>query len=470
MAAVPIHTALEVLRDDGFRLVVGELIAMAGVAALLLQLLRWRTADRSVLYFGWASLLYGLRLILDMGLLQTAFPRFPHHEVVSAITLVIPYPFILFLGDTIGRAYPSFTRSLLIAIAGIDVLGAIRLAERAPMDQVWFLNGIVTVASVIGWLLIGLLWRSSVDREARVIRIGLMVMGLTAIYQNLWVMGALPPARWVEPLGVVFMLATFLYVSATRSLRTETNLISLHNELEIARRIQAQLLPVIDGPIAGVTIQARYAPAGSVAGDFYDLLSEGTALGLLIADVSGHGVPAALSASMLKVALRAQQVHIASPAKVLDGLNQTLCKTLQDQFITAAYVYLDTARHELRYAGAGHPPLLLWIAAKGRVETLEENGMFLGPFSWAHYAERIVPFEPGDRCLLYTDGIVEATNRAEEEFGTARLQDFLARRAGDRPDAFCVALFDEIEAWSGGDPANQKDDITFVLAEFQTTG
>jgi serine phosphatase RsbU (regulator of sigma subunit) len=204
-----------------------------------------------------------------------------------------------------------------------------------------------------------------------------------------------------------------------------------------------------------------------VAGDFYDVLSDGQGLGVLIADVSGHGVPAALSASMMKVALRAQAEQMASPAGVLTGLNRTLSGLLGNQFITAAYVYFDTVRRELRYTGAGHPPVLLWRSGAKKVDALEENGLFLGPFPGAEYASLCTAFEPGDRCLLYTDGLVEASNRKDEEFGAERLSEFLARSFGLEPNAACSALLDQVTAWLGGEMESQQDDITFVLVEFR---
>jgi serine phosphatase RsbU (regulator of sigma subunit) len=280
-------------------------------------------------------------------------------------------------------------------------------------------------------------------------------------------MGGLPRADFLEPIGMVFLLGTFLYVSASRSYRMETNFIAIRHELDIARRIQAALLPKLDRSIAGLEVHARYAPVGSVAGDIYDVLTDGHGLGVLIADVSGHGVPAALSASMLKVALKAQARHMAHPEEVLDGMNRTLSGMLGEQYITAAYVYFHAERRELRYAGAGHPPVLLWRCAARKIEFLEKNGLFLGPFAGAQYSAITSPFEPGDRCLLYTDGLVEAPNNKNEEFGLSRLSDFLADNSEKTANTFCNVLLDQVTAWSVTEPDRQHDDITFMVVEFE---
>jgi sigma-B regulation protein RsbU (phosphoserine phosphatase) len=469
---VLIAVGSDVLRNDVFRLIVGELIATAGAVALVLQPLRSRSTDRSTLYFGLAALLYGLRLIVELDLLHSAFPSIPWHVFDSSITLVIGVPFALYLGSTLGRAYPWFSRGVVIATMLVALMGAVRLLQQAPMSRVWLVNGIVIVASLAGWIYIGIFPRIPIDVEVRVLRRGLLVLGLFTGYQNLAVIGVFHYYGFVEPAGMLFLLGAFLYVSAHRSLRQETNLLAIRNELEIARQIQSALLPKLDEVIAGVEIHARYAPMGSVAGDFYDVLTDGQGLGVLIADVSGHGVPAAMSASMLKVALRAQAEHIATPEKVLSGLNRTLAGAgmLGSQFITAAYVYFDTERRELRCAGAGHPPPLLWHTRTHTVESMEENGLFLGPFPEAQYTARRRPFEPGDRCLLYTDGLVEAANGRAEEFGSSRLCDFLAGHSDLPVDPVCTALLDQVTAWSGGQLESQQDDITFVAVEFRPTG
>ena len=120
---------------------------------------------------------------------------------------------------------------------------------------------------------------------------------------------------------------------------------AIRKELEIARQIQASILPDHMPRVTGLQIAVRYLPMTEVAGDFYDfLLVDDRRLGILIADVSGHGVPAALVASMVKIAIAAQAPHADDPAKVMNGLNSILAGKLHGQFVTAAYLYLDLRR------------------------------------------------------------------------------------------------------------------------------
>src|SRR6201987_1674165 len=204
-------------------------------------------------------------------------------------------------------------------------------------------------------------------------------------------------------------------------------LVTIQKELETARQIQMSILPSEIPEIDGLDIAARYVPMTAVAGDFYDfIVVDDKHIGILVADVSGHGMPAALIASMLKIALAAQAANAADPAKVLLGLNQTLCGKFQHHFVTAAYLFVDMEKRTLTYAGAGHPPLLLWGGASAGVRAIEENGLFLGKFDFAHYSSVEIPLEAGGWALLYTDGIAETTDPAGTEFGAERFREFLA--------------------------------------------
>ncbi len=215
-------------------------------------------------------------------------------------------------------------------------------------------------------------------------------------------------------------------------------LLTIQKELETARQIQLSILPSEIPKIEGLDIAARYIPMTSVAGDFYDfIVVDEKHIGILVADVSGHGMPAALIASMLKIALSGQTAHAADPAQVLWGLNQALCGKFQVHFVTAAYIYIDMEKRTLTYAGAGHPPLLLSGGSEG-VRSVEENGLFLGKFSFATYTSVELPLKAGDRVLLYTDGIPETANPEGIEFGAECFKQFLETDRSASTDHFAI--------------------------------
>ena len=246
-------------------------------------------------------------------------------------------------------------------------------------------------------------------------------------------------------------------------------LLAINVELEMARQIQLSILPRSTPKIQGLEIAAQYLPMTSVAGDFYDfIVVDEKHLGILVADVSGHGLPSALIASMLQVALTAQARNASDPAQVLAGLNTALCGKFEHNFVTAAYVYVDMEQNVMTYAGAGHPPIIFWCKADGKASEVLENGLFLGMFPEATYASLKVPFAPGDRSILYTDGIPESKSPSEEEFGTGRLKQAVAKNHHLMGDKFTDALLEELSLWSAQPRGqNQQDDITVLTIDFK---
>src|SRR3954469_2694213 len=256
---------------------------------------------------------------------------------------------------------------------------------------------------------------------------------------------------------------THLVLRETRE-KLAQQLLAIQKELETARLIQQSILPEAVPQIDGLDIAARYVPMTAVAGDFYDFIGvDSQHVGILVADVSGHGMPAALIASMLKIALAAQSAHAQDPARVLQGLNQALCGKFQHHYVTAAYVFVDMERRTLSYAGAGHPPLLMWGAASPGVRDVTENGLFLGMFEFATYSSVNVSLAPGDRGLLYTDGISETNNPEGAEFGSERFPQFLEAQKNGSANQLADGLLEELARWSArGEGEDLDDDITMV--------
>ena len=237
----------------------------------------------------------------------------------------------------------------------------------------------------------------------------------------------------------------------------------------MARQIQLSILPHELPRLPGLDIAARFLPMASVGGDFYDFIKiDDMHLGILIADVSGHGLSSALIASMLQVALAGQEAHASQPAEVLAGLNKAVSGKFTQNFVTAAYVYVDLEKYLMRYAGAGHPPVMQYRSSTGKVDQILENGMVLGLLDDATYESLEIPLEPGDRHVLYTDGILEAANPAEEMYGAERFMRFLETNCTLNADQFADTFLAEIADWSSqcGKPG-QQDDLTILLFDLK---
>jgi sigma-B regulation protein RsbU (phosphoserine phosphatase) len=272
-----------------------------------------------------------------------------------------------------------------------------------------------------------------------------------------------------SPAVVKARVHTHLVLREARELLAR-QLLDINNELEMAREIQLSILPHEIPKLRGLEIAARYRPMSSVAGDFYDfLMVDEKRMGILVADVSGHGLPAALIASMLQVALAAQSLHACDPAQVLAGLNRSLCGKFKHHFVTAAYVFVDMEKSILRYGGAGHPPLLFWRTSEQSASEVVENGLLLGMFPEATYSSVEVPLESGDKAILYTDGILEARSSSEQEFGADLLKGFLESNHHLQAATFADSLLEEVTGWSEHPKGEgQEDDITLLVIDFQS--
>ena len=445
------------LLGDFARLAVGIVAIAIGFVSLLLQALRWKTPDRVRLWFGLLAVLYGYRALLMTDSADLFLSGGAVRFQIALVTFTIGMPAILFGWGLVGRKQNRVTKSLLTINALMALLFLALHANEAVIEALFVANNILVVGFTIAMIVF--LYRLPLDSVAdlKALRLVILVWGLFVIYNN--IRGVLPFAHSAdyEFVGFAIFLCSLAYLVARRSIDTEEALAAIRNELEIARRIQSSILPEEMPRLDGLQVAAKYVPMSEVAGDFYEfLVVDQHRIGLLISDVSGHGIPAALVASMMKVAIAAQADHADQPAKVIAGLNAVLSGKLQGQFVTAAYLFLDLEKGTAGYSAAGHPPLLHYRAADKRVESVVENGLILGVVPLASYEARGFEIRKGDRFLLYTDGVVEASQHGEE-FGEERVKAVLAR-ASDA-DAICQAVAREITAWTQGVAG---DDVTIV--------
>ena len=232
-------------------------------------------------------------------------------------------------------------------------------------------------------------------------------------------------------------------------------------ELEEARRIQRKLLPASIPQIDGCEIATQWQPASGVGGDCFDVIGFGPAkLGVCIADVVGKGIPAALLMSNLQAAVRAFATEAAHPSELCQQVNRILCgRIAEGRFISFFYCRIDMALGTLAYTNAGHwVPML--VHADGSVSRLTAGGTILGVFPDAAYEEAHEPIVSGDRLVLFTDGVIEARNAQDEEYGEDRLlAAIVANRACSAP-ALEARLSAEVSAFTGG---TLQDDATLIV-------
>jgi sigma-B regulation protein RsbU (phosphoserine phosphatase) len=237
----------------------------------------------------------------------------------------------------------------------------------------------------------------------------------------------------------------------------------IERELEIARGIQESFLPEKAPEMTGLDLHGINLSYGEVGGDYYDFIPiVDNQLGLAIGDVSGKGIAAALLMAAFRASLLAEIRNHYAIRRIFEKVNRLLYESTDTgKFVTAFYGVLDVKNRVFTFANAGHnPPLLL--RANGTAEWLTEGGLALGILSEATYEERPVPLATGDVLVLYTDGVTEASNVTEEQYGVRRLED-LVRKLSDQPAREIVsAIVTEVEAFTGERHLN--DDLTLVVA------
>ncbi len=239
----------------------------------------------------------------------------------------------------------------------------------------------------------------------------------------------------------------------------------LERELELARQVQQRLLPRTFPLMPGFMFAARCEPARRVGGDFYDvILLDADRFGLVIADVSDKGMPAALFMALTRSLLLAEARRERSPRAVLTNVHRLLIELGEpDMFVTVFYGVVDVASRRLTYTRAGHDyPLLL---RSNTVEALGGQGTFLGYLeeSQLNLSEEHLNLRPGDRLVLYTDGMIDAVAADQQRFGAARLASVLQASARLPADKLCTTVFDQISAYQG--EADQYDDMTLLVVE-----
>jgi serine phosphatase RsbU (regulator of sigma subunit) len=235
-------------------------------------------------------------------------------------------------------------------------------------------------------------------------------------------------------------------------------------ELEIAKRVQARLFPQELPPLRTLEYAGTCIQAHEVGGDYYDFLSLGRErLGLVVGDIAGKGIAGALLMANLQANLRSQcAIALDEPQRFLKSVNQIFYANTADcAYATLFFAEYDDRTGRLRYANCGHLPALL-LRRDGALERLDSNCTVLGLFEAWDCSIDESRLLPGDMLALYTDGVTESFNDAEEEFGDQRLIEALTRHREQSPEAIVAALVDEVKRFS---PHEQYDDITLIVAK-----
>jgi len=464
--------AAAMLRGQIADIVVGSIFVFVGLASCSIAAFRRGRGVRTFIWLGLWSAMYGAVLLERSPAVLAVSPRWARiaaPDADTAITyLLVVAGSLSFLELSLGRLRRLIQAAAVlgVVIAAAGVFDALVMKSSGP----WLLyNNLLATGILLILVVVVVVPRLSARylalADRRVLAGGTLVFALEALFVNVARPFHVHTPAILDHLGFAALLFSFGYVALQLAFTNERRLLAVENELEIARKMQLEILPRGAPRMRHLQMSAAYRPMTAVAGDFYEFVTiDEMRVGILVADVVGHGVSAAMIASMIKVAMQSVASSAAEPGAVLRGLNRVLSSQLHNKLVSAAYLWLDTENRTARYAAAGHPPLLRW--SRGALQRIESNGLLFGLLEDCEYPVHAMTIDAGDRFLLYTDGVTESENGRGEFFGDARLEEIVRRNQGRSPSECSDALLAEVHRWR---PASvpQQDDITLVIVDVE---
>jgi phosphoserine phosphatase RsbU/P len=458
-------------RDQLAEIIFGTIFLFVGLAACAIAAVRRRSGVRVFVWLGIWSAMYGARQVGEVPAVNAALPHwlqvsFPYLDIAITYLLVVVGTrawLELSIGKMRTFLWVMVVAGLAIALAGVGFFVTGTGGQMMLYNNLLAVSVLLVLVTAVAVPKLGRRFFVLPDRG--VLTVGTLVFAVEALYVNFSRPLHYETWRILDHFGFAALLFSFGYVALRMVLASERRLLSIENELEIARQLQFSILPSTIPQIRDIRIAAAYLPMTAVAGDFYEFLPvDEHRAGFLVADVSGHGVPAALIASMIKVATQSVTNWAHDPTEVLRRLGSILSSQLRGQFVSAAYLWIDMETRNARYSAAGHPPLLRWRAADGTLTRIESNGLLFGVTAGSDYPVCEVPLGSGDRFLLYTDGVVEPENAAGQAFGDDKLEQIMRENQASPAVALSERLLAEVRAWQ---PAamTQQDDITLIVID-----
>jgi serine phosphatase RsbU (regulator of sigma subunit) len=490
-------------------------VVILAVGLYCLLLYAFRPASRENLFFGLSCLFFGVYFSLSSSLknfLPMEFSMMKRAEYLClfpVLCLFVDYLFVFFYkkNNRPGR----WMKYLLVfnnALAFVSML--VPLVTGDYLIWWWYFSRIVIANWAlcflqILWIIIENMIRR--DRDACYMAAGILIGLATLVNDTLSIYAVLPWGRFGHIGYFAFILFLGL-VLANRYVRTQREIESLNaglerlveertgelmvvndslvertgelseayaslhersivmeEELEIARLIMERVLPRSSPQKKGYRSHTVHIPVDKVGGDFYHYCDKGDVIELMIADVSGHGLPGAFLALITKMALEGVTA-IVPPSQMMSHLNDAVFRaTVKSNYITSFLCVINTRTNIMNYCNAGHLPALVYRPAERGFIELKAKGNPLGLFGELQVEEKSLRLQPGDRLVLFTDGIVECVGPGVEMYGLGRLRDFIAGTAGDAPESFAGKIVGDLKSFSGSEWF--EDDLTLLVFDVQ---
>lgn len=446
----------------------GTILFSTGLALVVLGAAFRSARSYEVPAFGAAILLHGIRALGDIEAVRLAsgLPDAVFDYSGPICLYFVSAAAYIFLEQYWGSGlWNSFRRIWQFHLVFAVVATAVDLYTANPGHSMEPYGVLVVVYRVV--LVVNLVTGSLKTRPEDVyVLYGFGIVVLCTIHDVLVTAGVLEWTARARPLGVLAFMAGLGYSILLRARANQRQLGTLSTQLRTARQIQQSLLPPESVHPSTCRHAVRYIPMEAVGGDFYDFVPiDEHRFAVLVADVTGHGIPAALIASMLKTAAAAQSRIADDPAEVVHEINQRLHDQLDAHLVTVVYAVVDTQAGRIAIANAGHPPPLLRRRGASTVREIGIADAAIGLLADERYGATRMALEPGDRLLFYTDGVTEAASPSGRHFSVEQVKSTLRERPDVDLESWADYLLEKVRRWTGRPTLTLDDDLTLVAID-----
>ena len=458
---------------------------MMTLAIFFIVMFYYQRDSVEYLFFGLACLSVAFPQLLHF--IENLYPDLPYSSntvlKVSQPGLIFFPAFLnLFYRYHVGRNKPWIT-SIYILIPIVLTLVLVCQYTRSSMLLIRNISLVVSILFMVDLFVSSGLQLLQHKKAGLLIFIGIVPMVLLGLHDVLaFGFKVIPSDIVLYVYGLPFLLfiiAIYLvniFVTALRQskelniqlqklLQDATKLAYLEKELEIARSIQNQLLPPSIPVIKGLDIGVKFQPALRIGGDIYTVLQIKDGVVIFLADVVGHGIPAAMIASMVNILFKMFQMLSVDPGLLLRSLNINICNMLPQTFVTAVCLYINRYERFVRIARAGHPSIIMQ-KHNGEISEHIPKGKALGLKTDNAFETITLQISPGDKILIYTDGIVEAVNEYQQMFGTERLIEILKNTKENSSAESIETIYSELMHFVG-DVSSLEDDVTLIMIRIE---
>ncbi|MDH7554947.1 MAG: SpoIIE family protein phosphatase [Spirochaetota bacterium] len=421
------------------------------------------------LYFAFFCAIIGFRLLLtDEKLFVKAVPSLPWD-----IYLRMEYSTLLFavisFSHFIDGLYPKMFNKIILRAIDIYfslffIFELVVPISYASYALVYIQIGLIVVSLYILFIMIRA--TQAETKNSFIYISGTIILFFTLVNDILYTQQLINSIYLFE-IGLLIFVFTQSLAALEESIKIQNRLIAINSELEIAWRIQKTILPEAVPSTHSIHVEACYIPMDEIGGDFYHFYElDEERLGIIIADVTGHGIPASLIASTVNIAFSLQRNHADNPATLLANMNTILYGKTGGQPITALYAYIDTSQKVVKFSRAGHPLPLIWRSSSNTITEIEIPGKILGVFKTIKNDITTYPIHSNDRIILYTDGITEIRNNRNEIFGIERFIACIEKNHHKSTRDLIDSIVDAVIQWAGS-KNKITDDITLVIVEIK---